>query len=325
MRHADRAPGKQDRDRRQTLRTSTRSKDRSVTPSRRCGAPSPSYARSTTSRPACWHSASCWAPIRARTRPAPDRELSPDRGGPRRSPPGSGSAARAWPGCWRRGSWPSRADAQRPRRSRRSPCRAAIRRSTSSSRADSWSIGSELGSPVDARMRACAPRTTSAARGESHATPWAAARTATTTSSIGVSLARKPHAPASSAAATSASSETTVKYEDARRLGCVRGSRASPPDPRGPASGRPSGPRRAGARRQAARPSDRPTPARRPRCRAGRASSDASPVRNRSWSSTTSTRIAAVLDCASLIVHHDRSHLCAVLGQPPIRRACSPR
>ena len=54
------------------------------------------------------------------------------------------------------------------------------------------------------------PRTTSAALGESHAAPFEAAFTATTRLSIGVSLARKPTAPACSTAETSASSEETV-------------------------------------------------------------------------------------------------------------------
>ena len=54
------------------------------------------------------------------------------------------------------------------------------------------------------------PRTTSAALGESHAAPFDAAFTATTRLSIGVSLERKPTAPACSTAETSASSEETV-------------------------------------------------------------------------------------------------------------------
>ncbi len=113
-------------------------------------------------------------------------------------------------------------------------------------------------------------------RGDSHAAPCAAARTAAATPSIGVSFARKPHAPASTAVATALSSATTVSATIARRGSVIEDLSASPPGRRDPAFGDPSARRRAAALRRAApRPGHR-RPALRPRCQAGRraASSD---------------------------------------------------
>ena len=262
------------------------------------------------SRRACSRSASCW-PIPSWRRPdardAAAALVSRGRAGPRRSRPGCGSAVPSLARMFETWFFAVRGLMPSSRRSRRSPSRA---RSGAAPRARARTVRrapSPAGSS-SAPSRRTRPRTTSAARGESQATPLAAARTATTTPSIGVSLARKPHAPASTTAATSASSETTVSAT-------TRDRRVPLEDLAGGL-----GPLEIGhahvhqhdVRLQLVRQPDAHAAAGRLRHHldAGCASSrDASPARNRSWSSTTSTRIDP--SCHAL-----RSFQCHVVAAP---------
>ena len=123
----------------------------------------------------------------------------------------------------------------------------------------------------------------------------------TATESIGVSFARKPHAPASRAAATAESSVTTVSATIRVAGRSRRISRVA------------SGPSRSGMRRSISTTSGRNSAARRTPIRPPEAcattsmsgwapSSVARPVRNRSWSSTTRTRIEPICCSPSLMI-----------------------